>query len=213
MALIASDNRKVFEKPESGQFLGVLADVVDLGIQTGKFGPKAKTRLVWLLAKADGTSWAVDSEGSPFRVMSEYNLTMNEKSDLFKTVKSILGVPPPAGPYDVEQLIGRNNLLFIVREKNQDGTKEYANVKGILPWTGVTLAIPPTFKRYTPKTDGASTTSAPATQAAPFVPATAAVAVVSTQSVPVQQAAPVAAPVAFQPAPAPQAAIVLDSNF
>jgi len=155
MALIVADNNKVYERPTSGAYLGVIADTVDLGVVATKFGNKMKVRIVWLLGKADGSGYAVDSEGSPFRVMSELNASLNEKSELFKLVRGVLGTPPPAGPYDVEQLIGKSNQLFIVLEKNADGTKEYANVKGILPLPpGVTpLTVPATFVRHKDKKD------------------------------------------------------------
>jgi hypothetical protein len=192
--LIVSDNQKIYEKPASGAYLGVIADTVDLGIVSTKFGNKMRVRIVWLLGKPDGSGYAVDSEGNPFRVMSELNATVNEKSDLFKLIRGVLGAPPPAGPYDIEQLIGKSNQLFVVLEKNADGTKEYANVKGILPLpAGISpLAIPATFVRHKDKKDNRGT---PAQQAAaPATPATPA-------------AAPPAAPVAAK------ADVSLDKTF
>ena len=148
MALIVNDNKKIYEKPDSGSFVGVIADVVDLGLIPTKFGIKAKVRIVWVLGKADGSGYANDTEGNPFRVMSSVNATLNEKSDLFKLVRSILGAAPPV-PYDVEQLIGKSNMLFVVREIDEATKKEYANVKGIvaLPANIPALAIPATFVR------------------------------------------------------------------
>ena len=132
MALIVQENTKVYEKPASGAYNAVLVDTVDLGIVATKFGNKSQVRIVWVLGKPDGSGYAVDSEGAPFQVISKLNASMNEKSDLFKLVRGVLGAAPPAGPYDVEQLIGRCNQLFIVCEKSADGLKTYANVKGIL---------------------------------------------------------------------------------
>ncbi len=197
MALIVNDNKKQYEKPESGAYNAVLVDTVDLGIVATKFGNKSKVRIVWVLGKLDGSGYAVDTEGNPFRVMSELNATTNEKSDLFKLIRGVLGAAPPAGPFDVEQLIGRNNQLFIVREKSQDGTKEYANVKGILPYPAglAPLPVPQGFVRYKDR-DKAKAAQA-AQQAA--VPATAPV---------TAPAAAVAPPVAQAGAP-----VVFDAAF
>lgn len=201
MALIATDNRKQYELAPSGQYLGVLADVVDLGVVKTNFGEKLKCRLVWLLAKIDNTGYALDKEGQPLRVMGEYTVSMNERSTLFQTIRSIIGTNPPAGPYDVEQLIGRNNLLFVVQEASaKDAAKVYANVKGILPVpAGLNLlGIPPTFKRFTPRQQQAQAQPV-ATQPAPFTPAVAAQAV-SSAVAPAPYGAPAGAPIQAAPA-------------
>ena len=196
MALIVNDNKKQYEKPDSGAYNAVLVDTVDLGIVATKFGNKSKVRIVWVLGKIDGSGYAVDSEGNPFRVMSELNATTNEKSDLFKLIRGVLGAAPPAGPFDVETLIGRNNQLFIVREKSQDGTKEYANVKGILPYPAglAPLAIPAGFTRHKDRDKGQKTSTVLPSGAAASAPVVA-------------SAAPTAAPVA---AAAP---VALDQSF
>jgi hypothetical protein len=198
MALIVNDNKKEFEKPASGAYNGVLVDTADLGLIKTQFGDKMKVRFVWVLGKLDGTGYATDSEGKPFRVMSEMNQTTNEKSDLYKAIRGILGTPPPAGPYDVEQLIGRNNQLFIVLEPSKDGTKMYANVKGILPYpaTLTPLAIPADFVRLKDKKDNRGQMSTPASPQGQAVLAAG-----------IQGQAQVAPPVA----PAPD--VVLDKSF
>jgi hypothetical protein len=85
----------------------------------------------------------------------------------------------------VEQLIGKSNQLFIVLEKNADGTKEYANVKGILPLpAGITpLAVPTTFVRYKDKKDTRGAAGVPATQGVAPVQAAQAIAPVATAPV------------------------------
>ena len=205
MALIVNDNKKVYEKPDSGSFVGVIADVVDLGPVGTKFGIKNKVRIVWVLGKPDGTGYANDSEGNPYRVMSSVNATLNEKSDLFKLVRSILGAAPPV-PYDVEQLIGKSNMLFIVKE--EDANKKdtwYANVKGIvaLPANIPALAIPPAFVRSKDKakTDNRSIGTAVA-QTAQVSQISAALTGTGTTASPAAPA-PVAAP----------AEVVLDAKF
>lgn len=212
MALMVNDNKKIYEKPDSGSFVGVIADIVDLGPVGTKFGIKNKVRVVWVLGKADGSGYANDSEGNPFRVMSSVNATMNEKSDLFKLVRSVLGAAPPV-PYDVELLIGKSNMLFVVREADAtDPKKEYANVKGIvaLPANVPALAIPATFVRNKDKKDTRG--AAPVSNISANLTGTAAVG-----QAPAAPAAPVAA--ATGPAPVatgvatPVAEVVLDKAF
>lgn len=144
MAIIIEDKKKNYEKPDSGQFTGIIADVVELKNVQTKFGPKTKIRIVWLLDKND-------SEGNPFRVMSQVNASINEKAELYKIVVAVTGAAPLAQPqFDVETLLGRVNVLFVVREKSQDGQSEFANVKAILPAPAGTVApkIPATFVRH-----------------------------------------------------------------
>jgi hypothetical protein len=144
---VIQDNNKTFQTPESGTFIGTLIDVVDLGIVNTQYGPKAKLRLVWVLGKIDGSGYAVDTDGVPFRVISQVNASANEKSTLYKLAKGILGAPPPA-PFNTDILIGKSNMLFVVKETAPDG-KIYANVQGVLPMpAGVpALPAPPGFVR------------------------------------------------------------------
>lgn len=122
--MLINNNSKTFEQPDAGVFLGTIIDVVDLGIVKTQFGDKPKIRIVWVLDKND-------SEGRAFQVIGTYTQSMNEKSNLFKDVKDILG-KPPAVPFESEELVGKSNQLFLA--KNQDGAgKTFTNVKGILP--------------------------------------------------------------------------------
>ena len=120
MALI-SDNRRLFEKPKTGIFLGTIIDIVYLGAG-GKFN-KERLRIVWVLN-------ASDSEGQPYRVMRQCNMSINEKSDFYGIVKNILGVAPPV-PFESEGLLGRSNRLYV--ERKEEKGEVYANVIGITP--------------------------------------------------------------------------------
>ena len=162
MAIMVADNRKEFEKPKNGTYVGVVADVVDLGLVATLFGQKPKIRIVWLLN-------AKDSEGNPFRVMSQVNASANEKSALFGIVKSVLGVVPPP-PFDAEVLLGKSNELFVLNEPNAAGTDTFANVKAIMPLSQGTapMAIPPGFVRSKDQQKSPAAPGKPAT--APITP-------------------------------------------
>ena len=201
--MLIQDNQKPFENPPAGQYIGLLADVVDLGLVKTAYGEKAQIRMIWLLFGTDAQGQLVtynDKENRQFRVMRQASQTMNPKSKLFETVSDVLNGEQPAVPFESENLIGRANLLFVKIEKAQNG-KEYANVKAILPLPANTPvpAIPKEFVRNKDKKQQTNN-AAPAgvqtvgvAQVAPAtLPPTAAVA---------QAPAPSAAPVGIGPAP------------
>jgi hypothetical protein len=190
---VINDNSKTFEKPNTGQFIGTIIDVVDLGKVKTMYGEKAKIRIVWVLDKND-------SEGQPFRAIRQVNASVNEKSTLYEIVKSILGMAPPV-PFDTEVLIGRSNQLFIVTEKDEKTGKVFANVKIILPLpAGVTPPQAPAgFIRAKDKPAQVPFAQSAARAVAPLQPAVA----VATQAVP--QAAPQPATAVAAPQPAIQA--------
>lgn len=144
---------KIFEKPEAGAHFAVLIDVVDLGMITTVFNGQPKTypaiRYIWSLA-------TLGKDGKPLR---QYSQKLNasswhEKGNLYKVTKMILGVPPSPA-IDPESLIGQVRQLFISRDISPDGSKDYANIMGIVPApAGYVLPIPADYVRekFRPKT-------------------------------------------------------------
>jgi len=126
--VIINEAGKNFETPETGQFIGTVIDVVDLGKKANRFGEeKVRLRVLWVLN-------ANDSQGQPYRVMREANATVADKpkkSTLYEIVEGVTG-QAPAVPFETDVLIGRSNLLIIVKETAPNG-KKYANIKAILP--------------------------------------------------------------------------------
>ena len=157
MAIVVKEpDQKEFEHPEDGQYLGVIADVIDLGeVETG-FGIKPRVRIVYLLD-------ANDSEGNPFRVVSTYTASLHEKANLRKTLKQILGADV-SGQFDLEELLGINNQLVVTTTQKDD--KIYTNIVAILkaPKGSPRMAIPDDFVRYQ---DKQKKQAAPAKKAAP----------------------------------------------
>jgi hypothetical protein len=137
--------KKEYEKAESGMYNAVLADVVDLGMITTTFQGQAKTypavRLIWILN-------VLGKNGKPLEWYSpKYNASLHEKATLYKVLKQIIGTAPAAN-LDIETLIGQTRKLVINRERSADGTKDYANLMGILPpEPGVNIPIPQDFVR------------------------------------------------------------------
>lgn len=147
--MLVESNMKVFEKPKSGLYRGVLADVVNLGPVTQTYQGKTKVspmvRLVWILN-------AKDSEGNNFRVMRQVTASMAEKANLYGIVRDItLGTPEV--PFELESLIGRNSELVVALEKSKKG-KEYANVKAIMaPLSTEVFKVPTDFVRSKDRKD------------------------------------------------------------
>jgi hypothetical protein len=127
----ANTTGKEFEKPDNGEFVGVIVDVINGIVRKSKqppFADQVKTRVVWLLN-------ARDSEGNYFRVSREVNSKVSaipgrRKSSFYELIEQVVGEVPAV--FDDETLIGRSNNIFVLREKGDDG-KTYANIKGILP--------------------------------------------------------------------------------
>lgn len=142
--VFATNNGKQFEKPATGMYHGVLADIVDLGPITTVYQGSSKTqpmvRFVWILNQ-NGT------DGAPLRVTQRLTTNLHEKSNLYKTVKQILNAAPPV-TFDGEQIVGQVRKLFIQRDIDEAAKKDFANILGISPADpGVVVAVPQGFVR------------------------------------------------------------------
>ena len=164
--MIVDNTSKTYEKPDSGLFVGVLADIVYFKDKPTKFGPKNTARLIWVLN-------AKGKDGNYYHVMTEATQSLNEKARLYTLAKDIRNGTPPPVPFELDELIGSVNGLVITREKSPDGTKDYANVKAIIPnSTGQSFAVPKDFVRHKDRKSGQST-AASATSSAPAQAASA----------------------------------------
>lgn len=169
--MLVNSTSKVFEKPKSGLYRGVLADVVDLGpitrVYKGKTRVAPEVRLVWVLN-------AKDTEGNNFRVMRQVTASMSEKANLFGIVRDIL-LTTPAIPFELETLIGKNSELVIALEESKKNPGTFnGNVKAIMaPLTTLIFAVPADFVRNKDKKDKEATSTQ---SAAPAQAATAAAA-------------------------------------
>ena len=198
--MLISDNGKTFTNPPAGQYIGVVADVVDLGLVKTSYGEKAQVRIVWLLFGATATGQLVpynDAEGRQFRVFRQASQSMNPKAKLYETVRDIQNGELPSVPFESETLLGRSNLLYVLLEKAQNG-KEYANIKVILPLPATITppAIPVTFVRHKDRDKvrqvAVNNASGAAVIAAPTVVVPTAVAAVAAPTLPLVPVAPVA---------------------
>ena len=150
MAVIVTE--KQFELPEDGQYLAVVADVIDLGTVTGTWGPKDRVQIVFLLD-------ALNSQGEDFKVSVFANKSLHEKATLRKTLKAITR-RDITGSYDMDEIIG--TTVGVVTEQSESDGKTYSNISAIIPAPkGQKMEIPADFQRQVEK-DGTGTTENPA---------------------------------------------------
>jgi hypothetical protein len=163
MALVQESVDKVYEVPDTGNFIGTIIDVVDLKNVQTNFGVQDQTRVVWVLNK-------MDSEGKPFRAVSQVNSKMSrtagKESKLYKLAEGVFGGEPPT-PFDTESLMGRSNELVLVKGISKKSGKPFAEVKVIMPLKAGTPIpqAPQGFVRTKDKTGGQQRSATPQTVA------------------------------------------------
>jgi hypothetical protein len=137
--IVNKKESKDFELPADGLYQAVLADVVDLGEQPTNFGDKHRARFVYILSETD-------SEGRPFRLFQQLNVSLHEKSGMAKVVRRLLG-KDPGESFDLDLLIGKQCQLDVVQNEGKEG-KVYANIMTVLsPTKNQAVGIPADFVR------------------------------------------------------------------
>lgn len=90
-----------FEKPQSGEYIGTLIDVIEKPQQPVTFGGVTKLQdqitFVWVVNYPTNQP-AVDSKGRPFQIFETYNAFINDgskPSKLYTALVQILNAAPP----------------------------------------------------------------------------------------------------------------------
>jgi hypothetical protein len=116
-------SQKAFVNAPEGQHQAVLIDVVDLGIVETKFGEKHQVKLVFETATKM-------EDGKPYLTSKRYTASLNEKSVLFKDLKSWVGKELTGSKFTLDSLVGRTALLIVTHTERDD--KVWANITAIL---------------------------------------------------------------------------------
>jgi hypothetical protein len=78
-----------------------------------------------------------DAKGEqPLVISKEYTLSMNEKANLRKDLKSWRGkdfTDEEAKKFDITNLLGVSCMLNVIHVTSKDGSKQYASISGITP--------------------------------------------------------------------------------
>lgn len=128
MATYVSANRKEYRVPDEGLYRAVCIDVVELGMQETPWGSKEMVALHWALEEKNPDT------GKPFEVRARYNRSLNEKSNLYKTLTLWRGrkfTPQELQRFDLDTLIGVNCQVQIVHNLDTEG-RTWANVQAVI---------------------------------------------------------------------------------
>jgi len=119
---------KAFELLPAGSHVAVCYRVVDLGTQSGQYGPRPRVLF----------SWEVPDEpmadGRPFTISRPYTLSSSPKSSLRPDVEGWRGrglTSSEFGHFDLSELLGTTCLIGIKHETRENG-RTYANVVSVM---------------------------------------------------------------------------------
>lgn len=119
-------SQKQYTPAPEGMHAAVCVDVVDLGMVEGQFGPKHKCRIAWEIAP-------VMEDDRRFTIQKSYTVSLHEKSNLFKDLKSWRGrafTAQELAGFDLEKVLGAPCQLVVTHAESEG--KTYANVTAIL---------------------------------------------------------------------------------
>lgn len=125
----------------------VCVDVADLGIVDGTFGPKHMLKIVWEIEEKMET-------GKRFIVQKRYSVSLHEKSNLFKDLKSWRGkpfTPDELKAFDMEKVIGVPCQLVVVHSEKEGAV--YANVQTVIKAGATRITPSGDYKRLKDRPD------------------------------------------------------------
>lgn len=133
MKLAASTSN--FVPAPEGTTQGVLADIVDLGMQEDAFNPGKMVHKTKLVFQLEDTT----EEGVRFTVATfPITASLNNKATLYKYIKTLLGRDLTKEDYDAEGeidldglLLGKNAMITV--EQKEKGERVYANIDSVGP--------------------------------------------------------------------------------
>ncbi len=133
MSLIAKNESVEIEIPAPGVYTAICIWIIDLGMQETKWNEVVKLkRKVKLVFELVGTS--MEANGKPFVVGNNFTLSLNEKSELYKTLVSWRGrnfSSEEMDGFDLKNVLGAGCQLNVIH--NQSENRIYANIGAIMP--------------------------------------------------------------------------------
>jgi hypothetical protein len=140
MAINATNNGTVRELIPAGNYIARCYQMIEIGTVTdtvlGKPVTAKKVRIGWELPE-ELKVFNPEKGEQPLVISKEYTLSMNEKSNLRKDLKSWRGkdfTEEEARCFDITKLIGAVCMLNIIHKPSQsDPTKVYEQIAGITP--------------------------------------------------------------------------------
>lgn len=150
MSINATNSGSMQSLTPAGNHIARCYQMIEIGtvneLIMGKSQTLRKVRVGWELPLEMREFKEGDGE-KPFVISKEYTLSMHEKSNLRKDLKSWRGrdfTDDEAKSFDITKLIGVACMLNIIHKPSKDGSKIYANISGVTPMPkGITC--PPAF--------------------------------------------------------------------
>lgn len=123
MSLIAKKKPSV-PPIEAGTYISVCVGVVDLGTQYSEAFKKSDHK-VMIIFEIPSVTVEVDGEIKPRWLSQQYSVSLNEKSNLYKTLTSWRGRALTAEElsmgFDISAMIGQGCMIQITVEEGSDG--------------------------------------------------------------------------------------------
>lgn len=122
------------QTPKDDTQIGVIQSIIDLGIQTSKYGDKRQLFITFELP--DDVLLEGDKKGQPLLISKSFTLTLKSgqgKLSGLRTLVNAVEGKNTEGDYDLSLLIGRGVFLNIFHKPNLSKPGEvYANIAGIM---------------------------------------------------------------------------------
>lgn len=139
MSINATNNSSTRELTPAGNHIARCYQMIEIGtvneLIMGKSQTLRKVRIGWELPLETREFKEGDGE-KPFVISKEYTLSMHEKSNLRKDLKSWRGrdfTETEAKSFDITKLMGVPCMLNIIHQPSKDGSRVYANISGVTP--------------------------------------------------------------------------------
>lgn len=139
MSINATNNGTARELTPAGNHIARCYSMIEIGTVTEIIMNKSQTlrkvRIGWELPLETREFKEGDGE-KPFVISKEYTLSMHEKSNLRKDLKSWRGkdfTEDEAKSFDITKLLGVPCMINIIHQPSKDGSRVYANIAGVTP--------------------------------------------------------------------------------
>lgn len=139
MAINATNSGVTREPIPAGNYLARCYQMIEIGTVTenvlGKSVTARKVRIGWELP-TELKVFKEEKGEQPLVISKEYTLSMNEKSNLRKDLKSWRGKDfseDEARSFDITKLMGVACMLNITHKSSKDGTRVYDQISAITP--------------------------------------------------------------------------------
>lgn len=139
MSINATNTSGTIILTPAGNHIARCYQMIEIGTVTEVIMNKSQTlrkvRIGWELPLE--TKEFKDGEGEkPFVISKEYTLSMHEKSNLRKDLKSWRGrdfTEDEAKSFDITKLLGVPCMINIIHTPSKDGSRMYSNIAGVTP--------------------------------------------------------------------------------